>query len=143
MRNRRLSRAGFTVAMLLGMAFSAMTPANALASADAGINEIRTLHLIRLNCDDEAEHGSDEVSIYLNGNWAGTRTNLDGGDWWPFPWSPGPAELPWTVTFKEDNGWVIGETVITVDDTGLGEIVKTYEGFHGTHFKYRFTYRVD
>jgi hypothetical protein len=131
------------VAALLGLTVSTMTPASALASADAGINEIRTLQLIRLNCDDEAEHGSDEVEIYLNGNWAGTRNDMDGGDWWPFPWLPGSADLPWTVTFKENNGWVIGETVITVDDTGLGEIVKTYSGFHGTHFQYRFTYRVD
>lgn len=139
MRRRLLSRTGIAVATVVGLL---VTLAPTAANADVSVNDTRSFDLIRLNCDDEAEHFSDEVSMYINGTWAGSRGNLDGGDWWDFPFAPGTFDTPFLVEFWENDGWKIGESWVSPDDAGQGQIVRTYEGFHGTHFKYRFTYIV-
>jgi hypothetical protein len=126
---------------------AATGPAAALAGrqgAPATVDDVRTLHLVRLNCDDEAETFSDEVNMFINDQFFGSRGNLDGGDWWPLHPEIGFFfEGSIKVTFREDDGWLIGERVITDADAFQGEIVVPWQGFNGTAWRYRFTFFVD
>jgi hypothetical protein len=138
MRRRLLSRTGIAVATVMGLLLTLVPTA---ANADITVNDTRSYDLIRLNCDDEAETFSDEVQMYINGRWVNSRGNLDGGDWWDLPYS-GSFDTPFLVEFWEDNGWKIGETWVSPDDAGRGYIEVVYEGYRGTHYRYRFTYIV-
>jgi hypothetical protein len=139
MRRRILSKAGIAVAVIVGLLG---TLAPTAASADIGAQDTRTFDLIRLNCDDEAETFSDEVLMFINGHLVASRGNLDGGDWWDFPFAPGTFDAPFLVEFWENDGWKIGESWVSPDDAGQGYIERVYEGYHGTHYRYRFTYIV-
>jgi hypothetical protein len=106
--------------------------------------EVRTLHMVRLNCDDEAEVFSDEVALYVNDHLSGLQGNLDGGDWWPLH-----PEIGWTfqgtikVRFEETSGIVFGDVTISTTDAGRGEITLPWSGGQRTGWRYRFTYYVD
>ncbi|WP_117209201.1 hypothetical protein [Allorhizocola rhizosphaerae] len=138
MRKRLLPKTGIALAMIVGLL---VTLAPTAASADVTVNDTRSYDLIRLNCDDEAETFSDEVQMYINGRWVGSRGNLDGGDWWDLPFG-GTFDAPFLVEFWENDGWKIGETWVSPNDAGQGYIERVYEGYHGTHYRYRFTYIV-
>jgi hypothetical protein len=145
MSTRRLRRVTGLVAALLGLAVVLIGPVSAAAKPvqpDVSITETRILHVVRINCDDEAEHFSDEIDFFVAGFWQGGKTNMDGGDWWDINRAYS-FEDTITVEIREWDGWTIGFSTITTADAGLGLLVTTYSGFHGTHFQYRLTYWVE
>ncbi|HVQ89968.1 MAG TPA: hypothetical protein VMU51_02930 [Mycobacteriales bacterium] len=104
-----------------------------------------TLHMVRLNCDDEAERFSDEVALYVNGHFQGVRGNLDGGDWWPLH-----PEIGFIfgdkihIVFEETSAHIkFIDVEIDTSDRGRGELVVPGSGWDLTGWAYRFTYYVD
>jgi hypothetical protein len=113
-----------------------------VASATPG--EVRTLHMIRLNCDDEAERSSDEVDLFVNDQFFGARGDMDGGDWWPLHPELGIVFGDTIrVRFQEDDGLVFGDVTINTSEAFTGEHVLTWFGPQITGWRYRFTYFVD
>jgi hypothetical protein len=129
----------------MALAMTLAVPAAALAKPgqpDVSITETRILHVVRINCDDEAAHFSDDIDFFVNNVWQGGKTNLDGGDWWDINRAYSfDDSIP--VEIREWAGWTIGSSTITTADAGLGLLVKTYVGTHGTGYRYRLTYWVE
>ncbi|MFI6500363.1 hypothetical protein [Nonomuraea typhae] len=115
-------------------------PRNVSQAAQA--DDVYMLYLIRLNCDDEAEHFSDEVELVVDGVYRGGRGDMDGGDWWDINQSY-PFSGSIHVKIRENDGWPIGEVTIGPEAAGRGLIVVPMNGFHGTHYRYRLTYSVE
>ena len=136
------------VAVLTAFATMLLAPAPVGASsptklaADNSINELRTYHLVRINCDDEMESFSDEIRLYINGQWRGGINNVDGGDWWNLNMA-GVFENPVIVELWENDGVQLGYHWIYTDEAfqGLKEVV--WRGSAGTGYQYRFYYYVD
>jgi hypothetical protein len=133
------SRAWAAMAVLLAFVAVAAGPARP-AHADT-----HTLQLIRLNCDDEAETFSDEVLIFVNGVFIGSRGNLDGGDWWDFKPPPTWAfQFDGTILVQayENDGWLIGAVTVDGSQAGPNDLVIPWNGHHGTDYAYRLTFHV-
>lgn len=141
MNMQRLFRVTGLAGALLGLAITMAVPVPA-AAEPITVNETRILHVVRINCDDEAAHFSDEINFWVNGNWQGSKTNMDGGDWWDINRSY-QFEDSIHVEIKEWAGWSIGSSTITVAEAGLGLLVRTYVGHQGTNYRYRLTYWVE
>ncbi len=146
----RLVRTTGLVTALVGLAAVLVAPVPAAAMPaqrdSASITTTHILHLIRINCDDEAARFSDEISLFINGVWQDSKTNMDGGDWWDL-FQP-IQRLAFfddsvNIEIREQAGWTIGASTIFASDAGLGNRVITYVGFHTTHYQYRFTYWVE
>jgi hypothetical protein len=146
MRIRGPSRLWAGAVALLALLTVGVAPSAAAAqpAGQESVSDVLTLHLVRLNCDDEAEHFSDEVELWINDQFVGFRGNMDGGDWWPLH-----PEIGWLfegsirVVFREDDGLVFIDRTITADDAFRGEIVETRWGPEITGWRYRFTFYVD
>jgi hypothetical protein len=147
MRVRGLSRLCAGVAALFAVLAIGAGPAVAAPTGPVTNEEgvTATLHMVRLNCDDEAEHFSDEVNLFINGNFFGTRGNLDGGDWWPLH-----PEIGFIFGDKIHIQFVENDSNITFIDVwidtaerGTGEHVVDRSGPQVTGWRYRFTYYVD
>lgn len=133
----------FRVPALLAALFALLSVFLAPA-ASATPGEVRTLHMVRLNCDDEAEHFSDEVHLFINDQFFGVRGNMDGGDWWPLHPEFGIVfQDKIRVRFEEDSGLVFGEVTIDTSEAFTGEHVVPWSGPQITGWRYRFTYYVD
>lgn len=137
------------VAVLTALAtvFLAPSPAGAgtqtePAAASDSINEVRTLHLVRINCDDEMESFSDEIRLYINGQFFGGINNVDGGDWWNLNINIA-FEDPVIVQLWENDGVQIGYRWIYTSEAFLGLTEVVWTGSAGTGYRYRFYYYVD
>lgn len=139
MRVRGLSRLSALLAVLAALTAAFLAPA--AASTDT-TQETRRLTIIRINCDDEAETFSDEINLYVGGNWWGGRTNMDGGDWWDVRSSVDFNDAIY-VELWENDGWQIGGHWVSVSDAGHGEITVHWPGWHGTNYYYRLLYYVE
>jgi hypothetical protein len=148
MRVRNLSRRWAWLVALLAVLTVGVAPAASAAPTGPVTDEpgvTARLHLVRLNCDDEAEHFSDEVALYINDQFFGLRGNLDGGDWWPLP-----PEIFFSFTdrihvvFEETSAHIrFIDVWIDTNERGLGERVVPNSGPDITGWRYRFTYYVD
>jgi hypothetical protein len=132
----------FTGLMALTLGLVMVAAGQAPVTAGPAINETRIIHLVRINCDDEAAHFSDEISLLINGVWRDSKTNMDGGDWWDLNVN-GPFEDSIHVEIREWAGWTIGEATISTSEAGLGLQVRHFYGHQGTFYHYRLTYWVE
>lgn len=144
---RRTSRTVLAVLTVLATVFLAPSPASAgplpqPAGSGSSTNEVRTFHLVRINCDDEMERFSDEIRLYINGQFVGGINNVDGGDWWNLNLS-GTFESPVIVELWENDGVQIGYRWIYTEEAFLGVLEQVWEGSAGTGYRYRFYYYVD
>lgn len=144
MKTRRLHKATILVAALTGLwvALAGPTAAAAAPASDPSITDTRTLHVVRINCDDEAAHFSDEIDFFVGGVWWGGKTNMDGGDWWDIK-RDRIFDDSISVEIREWDGTTFGFSIIYATEAGLGTQVKHYFGNHGTNYHYRLTYWVD
>ncbi|MFI6291445.1 hypothetical protein ACIBEJ_07635 [Nonomuraea sp. NPDC050790] len=110
---------------------------------DAGqAQDVYRLTIVRLNCDDEAESFSDEVELWVDGNFVDRRNNMDGGDWWDIN-RTFDFQSSIQVVIRENDNWVIGSKNVTTADANQGLKVHPMPGFHGTAYYYRLTYFVE
>jgi len=138
MSTRLLRRVNGLLAALMGLVVILAGPGTATADT---IQETRTLYVDVIFCDDEAEIGSDEVSLLVNGNWVGSRTNMDGGDWWDIK-REFPVNGTATIELNEWSGWTIGSSIIYDWEAGLGAQYKHYFGHQWSAYHYRVLYIV-
>jgi hypothetical protein len=147
MHVRNLSRRLARLVALLAVLTVGLAPAASAAPTGPVTNEpgvVATMHMVRLNCDDEAEHFSDEVALYVNDQFFGVRGNLDGHDWWDLPSQIGfifGDEIH--VVFEETSSHIkFIDVKVNTNKRGLGEQVEENHGPEITGWKYRFTYYV-
>jgi len=137
MSTRLLRKATGLLAALTGLVVILAGP----GAAAATIQDIRILYVDVIFCDDEAEIGSDEITLLVAGNFVNSRTNMDGGDWWDIKLEFAFEETI-TIELKEWSGWTIGFSTIDASEAHQGVLWKHYFGHHGTNFYYRVLYVV-